>query len=235
MPILAGREPRDPRSVDAPLRGPEAEIRRAALVTQLPGAPLPEPTHAAILRAGEALARAGWIVEEADPPELVRTCDVWGMLLSIDLEVLAPTMAPLLSPALAGHLQRMIARYAAHRMSNPRLHAERSRLTRAWSGFLSHHTVAVGPNWACPVWPIDADLDPEAGLARLLDTTRFSLPGNALGLPAVALPAGVRGGQPIGIQIYADLWREDRCLEAARIVEASAGIPTPIDPCVSPA
>ena len=55
-------------------------------------------------------------------------------------------------------------------------------------------------------------------------------PGNVLGLPSVALPAGIAGGLPTGIQIYADLWREDLCLSAAEIVEAGFGAASPIDP-----
>ena len=64
----------------------------------------------------------------------------------------------------------------------------------------------------------------------VLDTVRFITPGNVLGLPSVALPTGVAFGLPTGIQIYADLWREDLCLEAAEIVEAGVDRPTPIDP-----
>ena len=40
LSVLAGRDPRDPRSVDAPLQGREPLLHRAALVTELPGAPL---------------------------------------------------------------------------------------------------------------------------------------------------------------------------------------------------
>lgn len=86
-------------------------------------------------------------------------------------------------------------------------------------------------------WSIDlppTDLDPDTGLDLLLDTVRFITPGNVLGLPSVALPMGVADGLPTGIQIYADLWREDLCLSAAEIVEAAVDSPTPIDPVMSP-
>lgn len=68
-----------------------------------------------------------------------------------------------------------------------------------------------------------ADLDVDGGVQRLLDATRFLVPGNALGLPCVALPMGApsAGGAPSSVQIYADLWREDRCLAAAEIIEAA--------------
>ena len=88
----------------------------------------------------------------------------------------------------------------------------------------------IGPTWTCTPWPADADLDPNTGLRTVEDTVRFITPGNALGLPSVALPMGVADGLPTGIQIYADRWREDLCLEAAGIVEAGVTCPTPIDP-----
>ena len=59
---------------------------------------------------------------------------------------------------------------------------------------------------------------------------RFITPGNVLGLPSVALPTGTADGLPTGIQIYADLWREDLALAAAEVVEAGVETPTPIDP-----
>ena len=51
---------------------------------------------------------------------------------------------------------------------NYRIHTERSRLIRAWSGFFSGYPVVIGPNWAVPVWPVDADLG-DAGAERRRD------------------------------------------------------------------
>jgi Asp-tRNA(Asn)/Glu-tRNA(Gln) amidotransferase A subunit family amidase len=63
-----------------------------------------------------------------------------------------------------------------------------------------------------------ADLDPQTGISLLLDTVKVITPGNVLGLPSVALPMGVVDKLPSVILIYADLWREDLCLEAAEII-----------------
>ena len=51
-----------------------------------------------------------------------------------------------------------------------------------------------------------------------MDTVGFITPGNVLGLPAVALPTGVSDGLPAGVQVYADLYREDLCLLAAEAI-----------------
>lgn len=230
LAILAGRDIRDPRSVDVPLAGPPPARRRAALVTRIPGGDLPAVTVAEIERAGRILEAAGWAVETGEPPELARVTEIWGHVLAIDFEILVPMIEPMITAPLHHVLMQLCARFDPRRLPNPAVHIERSRLGRLWSAFLRDHPVLVGPTWCRTPWPADADLDPDTGLDVLLDTVRFITPGNVLGLPSVALPTGVADGLPTGVQIYADLWREDLCLEAARTIEAGVNRPTPIDP-----
>jgi amidase len=228
--VLAGRDVRDPRSVDAPLRGAAPAARRAALVTRIPGIELPPATVAAIGRAGQILAAAGWEVEPAEPPELDLVTETWLSLLSIDISALLPGMRPIISDPLARYLTDLCWVNDTVDVPNSEMHATRSRLIRTWSAFFAQYPVVIGPTWTRLPWPIDADLEPETGVQLVLDTVRFITPGNVLGLPSVALPTGLADGLPTGIQIYADLWREDLCLEAAEIVEAGVERPTPVDP-----
>jgi amidase len=230
LAILAGRDARDPRSVDAPLQGPEPEVRRVALVTEIPGGPLPASAQSAILRAGELLRAEGWEVEEATPPELVNVGELFHKLLASDLSILAPQLRPVISDTLFEHLARICRVSRFGETSNYRIHTERSRLTRIWSGFFSEYPVVIGPNWGCPVWAVDADLNPESGVELLERTVRFMTPGNALGIPGVSIPMGVVDGLPTSVQIYADLWREDLCLAAAEIIERGVITRGPIDP-----
>jgi amidase len=232
LSVMAGRDVRDPRSVDAPLTGPPPAERRAALITSLHGAELPPAMVADIERAGNALARAGYQVEHATAPELPLVNEVFSLVFSMDFGAVKERMRPILSDAVYEHLGRITSLHALRTRPLIWLHAERSRLVRAWSGLLSECSVLVGPTWAAPVWPVDADLDPDHGVAGLLAAARFLSPGNVLGLPCVALPVGApdANGAPGSVQIYADLWREDLCLDAAEIVETSVTMPTPIDP-----
>lgn len=238
LSIAAGRHPRDPRSVDVPLTAPltvpltgqAPSVKRVALVTDIPGACIPEETLAAIRLAGDILADAGWLVVEQTPPELQRVSEIWGSLISIDFSVLLPNVQPLLTAPLYENLLELCAMFDCSNTPNSVIHAERSRLIRCWSEFFSTHTIAIGPTWSRRPWPADADLEPKRGTQLVLDTNRFITPGSALGLPAVALPMGISQGMPTGIQIYADLWREDLCLAAAAVIESSVGQITPIDP-----
>jgi amidase len=183
-----------------------------------------------IRRAGQILASAGWEVESAEPSELESVTETYVDLLSTDLAAMIPGLRPVISPSLYDLMMRLCALSDVRDTTNSRLHANRSFLMRLWSEFFARHPVVVGPTWTQLPWPVDADLDPENGLRLLEDTVRFITPGNLLGLPSVALPTGVVDGLPTGIQIYADQWREDLCLEVAETVECAVERPTPIDP-----
>ncbi|MDE0452597.1 MAG: amidase family protein [Gammaproteobacteria bacterium] len=230
--ILAGRDRSDPQSVDAPLAGPVPEHPRAALVTRIPGVELPAATVSEIERAGCALADQGWEVEEAEAPELDRVNDIWGKVITYDSDVLFAEMGPILRPVVYESLVRMAGHFDARSMPNVAIHRERRRLRALWSEWLTGYAVAIGPTWTCTPWEIDADLDPEGGLQVFLDTIRFITPGNVLGIPGLALPTGVADGLPSGVQIYAELYRDDLCLMAAEAIEAESPMPTPIDPVV---
>ena len=64
-------------------------------------------------------------------------------------------------------------------------------------------------------------------IRRSLDLTLLC---NCAGLPAVAVPAGIDNGLPIGVQLIGPRYREDVCLTAAWEVERALGTLTPIDP-----
>lgn len=228
LSVLSGRDIRDPRSVDAPLTGAAPAERRVALVTTLAG--VPTSTLAAIERAGEILKNAGWTIEHAEPPEVDRVGELWHRLAATDLSAIMPLVQPAVSPSLFDHVMRLCRSANLDEVSNNRIHEERSRLMRAWSRFLAEYPVVIGPNLSTLPWSHDADIDPKLGLGLLRQATRFILPANALGLPVVALPMKLGSVFPAGIQIYADLWREDLCLEVAGIVELGLGATPPIDP-----
>ena len=228
--VMAGRDIVDPQSVDSPLEGAVPERPRAALVTAIPGCELPSETVAEIRRAGQLLADSGWRVEEAEPPELDRVNEIWGAVIVIDMEVGFADLKAVVKPATAAYVARLQDHFAPLTHPNAMVHTERARLRARWSGFLTDYAVAIGPTWTSLPFPCDADLDPDTGTEMFLRTLKFITPGNVLGIPAVALPTGVSEGLPTGIQVYADLYREDLCLLAAEIIERGCAMPTPIEP-----
>lgn len=233
LSVVSGRHIRDPRSVDAPLRGVLPDQPSAALVTEIPNVEIPKLTLQEIRRAGEILEEAGWQVEEAIPPDLAKVSEIWGRLISIDFSELLPNVQPLLAKPIYDNLIELCTIFDCSNIPNSAVHAERSRLTRLWSEFFQAHSVAIGPTWTQLPWSYDADLEPKAGTQLVLNTNKFITPGSALGLPAVAIPMGVANGMPTGVQIYSDLWREDLCLMASMAIENVVGSITPIDPLTS--
>ena len=74
------------------------------------------------------------------------------------------------------------------------------------------------------------DTTTAARAAEAAQAQRLLVAVNLLGLPAVAVPAGRAAGVPLGVQVIASRYREDLALDAAEVIEARHGLPTPIDP-----
>lgn len=228
--ILAGRDPRDPFSVTAPLQGPSPEAKRAALVTNIPGVTLPDSALAAIRRAGIELSAQGWQLEEIAPPELERVNELWGQLLATDIAQMLPLVSPMMSEPALKLLHELTATFDAANIPSMVLHTERARLMRLWSGFFQDYPLVIGPTWTDIPFLHDADISSSDATNTVFTQLKFITPGNLLGIPAVALPMGIANGLPTGVQIYADLWREDLCLQAAVQIEQAVGQICPIDP-----
>jgi amidase len=227
--LLAGWHPNDPFSVPAALEGPPA-ARKAAIVTQMPFSTLPESTVAAIRKAGEVLAAAGWEVEEVAPPELASVNEIWAFVLNADLQQAVPLLAPVMSKSAIGMLHGLLRKFDPATRAITQIYTERDRLAVAWSAFFLDYPVVIGPTWADLPFLHDADLDPATGVETTLMRLQFITPGNLLGIPSVALPMGVVDGLPTGVQVYAERWREDLCLDVAGLIESRVGRITPIDP-----
>ncbi len=66
--------------------------------------------------------------------------------------------------------------------------------------------------------------------ARIGKAMRLCTATSFVGVPAVAVPTGMAGGLPQGVQVIAGFYREDLCLNAAAVIEARLGRLTPIAP-----
>lgn len=228
--ILSGRDPRDPVSVDAPLYGPEPASRKVAVVTEIPGVELADSAVTAVRNAANALKDAGWEVTETLPPELEQVHEIWAYVLSMDFDPLLPDLSKLMSKPPIDMLKALFARNDPNSVQLPYIHSERSRLSRIWSEFFAEYPIMVGPTWTDIQFLHDEDVAPDTGMELTINRIRFISPANVLGLPSAAVPTGIENGLPTGIQVYADKWREDLCLNGAEIIESSLGHICPIDP-----
>ncbi|HTT80448.1 MAG TPA: amidase family protein, partial [Stellaceae bacterium] len=105
---------------------------------------------------------------------------------------------------------------------------ERSALGRRMAAFHQSYDLLLTPMMPVPALPVGQDLNDPARETSWTDWSPFSYPFNMTRQPAASVPCGLTsGGLPIGLQIVAPLYAEDRVLRAARAFEASEKVRRP--------
>ena len=107
----------------------------------------------------------------------------------------------------------------------------RHAIAAAWSKFFAVHDLVLGPVATQPLHTVGFDLGGPDNADALWLSHRLVVAVNLLGLPALAVPAGLDDSHlPQGVQLIADRFRESTCLRAGLLVERALGSVTPIDP-----
>lgn len=232
LEIMAGPDWRDPWSVAAPLRGPEAVTPiRVSLVTDPCGGGTASQVRDGLARAVAALTDAGYVVEEIEPPAIqVAAKTLLDMLNTPEIRAGWAAMAPML-PA---DTQRFFTAFydvagASDPVTTMQSFMTRQSLLRAWGEFQESHPLILAPVFSDVPFEAGTDLD-EGRVAETIRGMCMAFVANALGLPAVALPVGVADGLPQVVQLIGGRFREDLCLDAGAAIEERLGIITPIDP-----
>jgi amidase len=227
---VMGSHPSDPRTVDAPLVGPPLP-RRIALVPEPAGGTTHPAVADGVRAAGHALERAGYQVEEVDPPRLEDAYLAWRQLLLSDLRLMRPVL-----DSVIGEDGRRFLDLSDDGAPVPDaetalvMHQTRFEIAAAWRLMFADYGAVVGPTWTEPPFPLGWDIVSRGNAEAVLEMIRFVLPANVLGLPAACVPTGVTDGLPVGAQVIAPGLREDVCLDVAEAVEAQLGVCTPVDP-----
>jgi amidase len=232
--VLSGADPRDPWSADAPAvpRSVDGPVRVAVLPNP-PGGDCDPAVAAAVRRAADALADAGYEPVEACPPRYEEVVHAWAQLLLTDFASVMPQMAPLIGAEGSAFLEAAVSAvppfHSAAELSH--LLALRDGLGRAWSGFFADHPLLLSPTWTQLPFAAGADATP-AGAAAAIAMMRPVVPANLLGLPSACVNAGsdAASGLPIGVLITGPRWRDEACLDAAEAIESRCAVSTPIEP-----
>ncbi len=235
LEILSGAHPRDPWSLDPPApRARRNGAIRVAVVAAPPGGPTDPAVSAAVWRAADALADAGYDVEETAPPRYAEAVSVWSRLLFGDLALSFPEMTALMGPDGRAFLEA--ANAGAPPLADPldlsRVMIARDSIARDWSMFMAEHPLVLSPTWTTLTFTHGFDLDGAGAAAAVLELMRPVVPANLLGLPSACVPAGLDpvSGLPVGVLLTGRRMRDDECLDAAEAVEAKLALDTPIDP-----
>jgi len=231
LEILAGPDPRDPRSLPVQLTDARPDERlRIAVMADPPGGSTDAGIAGAVRRAADVLADAGHEVVEATPPDYEEMLELWGALLIVDLRLIRSMLDMVMGAdalTVLGHYDNRLPAMDVDDVLQ--LHIRRNQAMRDWSGFFLEHPVLLSPTWALPAFAPDADIVGSAD-GTMLETFRPVLAANFLGLPAAVVPAGVVDGLPVGVQVIGDRFTDLRCLTVAGRIEQAIPQITPLDP-----
>lgn len=233
LQVMAKGDPRDTRWADAPLIGPPPKRPiRVALVPEMPGGYTHPAQAAAVRQAGKHLEAAGYVVEEALPPDLEQIPDMWNVLGSNDVfRQLGPTMEKFGDEGGITSMRHWLE--LCPPSNDPTIVldtlAARDYLLYRWQCFFQDTPLVIMPTLGHLPPPQDQDLTLE-GQHLMLDSIRVSFVAPFLGLPGLAVPVGSHGALRTGVQILAGRFREDLTLDAGEVIEAAEGIVAPIDP-----
>jgi amidase len=233
--ILIGAHPRDPWSIDAPFEGPALDRPlRVAVLAEPPGGSTHPVVAAVVRRAADALADAGYAVEEASPPRYEDAIGCWVRLIMGDFNSVIGPLSQLMGADALAFLNTVNEGVPplvdAAAFSN--LMVERDGIARAWSIFMAERPLLLSPTWTQLPFVHGFDSATPEGTAATMELIRPVVPANLMGLPSACVPAGrdEATGLPIGVLVTGPRLREDLCLEAAEAIEARLGVATPIDP-----
>ncbi len=221
--VIAGYDPADPASFQAPVPDPLADLERGVGAWRLALAVDDYFTGAersaleAVKASAEVFESLGARVEEVRVPGGQRAHAANVTILRGDAAALhrerfleAPdSFGADVWERLARGVELPVVEYAAARRAQVELQAEFDR-------FLEPFELLLLPSLPVATPPL-AGADP---LALAADLTRFTAPFNLTGLPALSIPCGAsENGLPIGLQLVGRRRGEDRLLRAARAYE----------------
>src|ERR1700694_4736848 len=184
--VLMGAHPRDPWSIDVPFDGPPLpKPIRVAVVPEPPGGSTCPTVAATVRRAAQALADAGYVVEEACPPRYEDAVTCWARLIMGDFGSVLSMLAPMMgSDAMAfvtnfNETVPPLADVAAfsHMMVG------RDGIARAWSSFMADRPLLLSPTWTQLPFERGFGSATPAGRAATRELMRPVVPANLLGLP----------------------------------------------------
>ena len=218
LTALAGEDPRDPSSIQAPPGLPRVRaeltpgLRVAVLgFEEVPPALLERGTVAAFERAKALLAEGGALLEPATLPAMP-----WEPLALAFLEAEAASVFEALirsggtrQLADASHQARQPEDYLPRATSADYVRAMRVRAEaqRAMAGFFERFDLVLAPNL-----PVEPPKVAENFDALFSFGDPLGAAGNVCGLPALALPMGFVKGLPVSLQLVGPPLSEARLL-----------------------
>lgn len=224
LPVISGVDWRDHAVVPMPLGDAEKVNLKALRVAFHTDNGIETPcqeTIDAVLSAAKALETSAAGVEEARPPGIEQTYDIYFGLFTADGGM---GLEELLKEAGTSQVHPLMQRVLELQRSHAKSMAAFVELTGQWDAFrrslltfMEQYDVLV-----CPVCSFTGML--HGSTYDRLAAFSYTMTYNLTGWPAAVVRVGsTRGGLPIGVQIVARPWREDVALAVASRIEKALG------------
>jgi amidase len=191
---------------------------------------------AALDQAAGWLRDAGYVVQETELPLLAEAYRLWWLLVMEEFRLLMPMVEQMGDDGIKKAAEYYYAVAAQWWGSQPGLgeyltgYARRGTLMRMLSEFMVRYPLVLLPVSAEQAFAQDEDIASLESARRVIAAQAPMMAVPVLGFPAVSVPTGVAGGLPAGVQLLGRRFDEDGVLNAAGVIEARAGVLTPIDP-----
>lgn len=202
MPAMIAADPRDPFHVPLPWRGPAlAGPMKVGFSREAPDLPLHPEVEKALLAARDALADAGYVVEEISLPSLREIAFEAGRR---DDRELSPDGRGHREYGSLGHRQCLRAELPPHPDGGDEADAGEMLpaapfYARQWSVLMAEYPLFLSPFLPVPFYAPGRDAEGAEGLRESIGQGHWSTLGNYLGLPAGVVPAGL-GAFPRGTE-----------------------------------
>ena len=212
--------------MDAPLAYPDAaEPVRVAVFRSWAHSPVDPTASAAVDEAAHWLQAAGYTVEEAEPPHFAEVAAMQFQMVMNDMRRAGEAF-------MREHgddaLRRALGLYMDitptwDRDQMLEAQARRFTIARDWAVFFERYPVLLMPNSWERQFPVDDDQRSAERTREILLAQAPMLSTAVLGLPGLSVPTGLTDGLPVGVQLVATRFREDRLLAAGEVIERAAG------------
>lgn len=228
LSAMASADRRDPMWVPAQMDYPDDTAPvRVALVDEIAGSSLAPAIKKALNDAAHILEAAGYRVERATPPGMIEGVEIWQSIVMTEARL---GMYAGVRAMGDGTILRAVDNMAA---GAPQIDlqgyalaiARRDDLRRKWNEFLSRYPLILMPTSCRLPMKWGEDLGTTEDMKGVLVDQSPLITVAALCLPGLNVPTGVVDGLPMGVQLVADGFREQRLLVAGAIIEREVGMP----------
>jgi amidase len=224
LPIISGVDWQDPAIVPMPLGDPRAldlsQLRVAFHTDNGIVTPSAEVSDA-VDNAAKALAAAGIKVEEARPPSIEQTYEIYVGLFTADG---GEGIESLLKQVGTTRIHPLMQRVLALQHQGAKSVEEFAELVGRWDAF-RHDMLFFMSNYDALLCPVCSIAGMEHGSTYdQLSRFSYTMTSNLTGWPAAVVRGGMtEKGLPIGVQIVARPWREEVALALAQTLQHALG------------